>query len=78
MLEVEKGSTRSHSLEKSLWKKVWTFRKTDYGMMTTTTTTVLSRTQLLIICVGRIFIKPASLVGLIIAGRFLNLNSRKK
>jgi hypothetical protein len=32
---------------------------------------VLSRTQLSIICVGRIFIKPATLVGLITAGRFL-------
>jgi hypothetical protein len=34
--------------------------KTEYGMMMTTTM-VLSRTQLSIICVGRIFIKPASL-----------------
>ena len=71
MLEVERGSTRSHTLEKSLWKKLWTCRKTDYGMMTTTTKTmVLSRTKLLIICVGRIFIKPASLVCLINPGRF--------
>jgi len=55
-------------MEKSLWKKLWTCRKTDYGMMTMTI--VLSRTQLSIICVGLIFIKPAYLLGLIIAGRF--------
>jgi len=27
--ETERGSTRSHSLEDSLWKKLWTSRKTD-------------------------------------------------
>ena len=32
MLEVERGSTRSHSVENSLWKKLCTCRRTDYGM----------------------------------------------
>jgi hypothetical protein len=30
--ETERGSTRSHSVENSLWKKLWTCRKTDYTM----------------------------------------------
>jgi hypothetical protein len=29
MLETGKGSTGSHSLENSLWKRLWTCRKTD-------------------------------------------------
>jgi hypothetical protein len=28
-LEFERGSTRSYSVEKSLWKRLWTCRKTD-------------------------------------------------
>jgi hypothetical protein len=28
--EVEGGSSGSHSLEKSVWKRLWTCRKTDY------------------------------------------------
>jgi len=32
ILETEKGSTRSHPVENSLWKSLWTCRKTDYGM----------------------------------------------
>ena len=32
MLELERRSTRSHSLESPLWKWVWTSRKIDYGM----------------------------------------------
>jgi len=27
MLEIERGSTRSHSLENSFWKSQWTFRE---------------------------------------------------
>jgi len=30
MLEIEIGSTCSYPLEKSLWKRLWTCRKTDY------------------------------------------------
>jgi len=33
ILETERGSTRSHSVENSLWKKLWTCRKTEYRMM---------------------------------------------
>jgi hypothetical protein len=31
--EIEKGSTRSHPVENSLWKRLRTCRKTDYRMM---------------------------------------------
>jgi len=31
ILETEKGSTRSHSVENSLWERLWTCN-TDYGM----------------------------------------------
>ena len=30
ILEIERGSTRSRSVENSLWKSLWTCRKTDY------------------------------------------------
>jgi len=30
MLETERRNTRSHYIENSLWKKLWTCRKTDY------------------------------------------------
>jgi hypothetical protein len=30
ILEVEGGSSGSHSLENSVWKRLWTCRKTDY------------------------------------------------
>ena len=33
VLEFEGGSTGSHSVEKSLWKWLWTCRRTDYIMM---------------------------------------------
>jgi hypothetical protein len=32
MLEIETGSTRSHSVEKWLWNRLSTCRKTDCGM----------------------------------------------
>jgi hypothetical protein len=32
ILEIERGSTRSHSMENSLWKRLWTCHKTDYRM----------------------------------------------
>ena len=32
ILEIERVSTRSQSLENSLWKRLWTCRKTDCGM----------------------------------------------
>jgi hypothetical protein len=32
ILEFERGRTRSHFLENSLWERLWTFRKTDYTM----------------------------------------------
>jgi len=32
VLEIERGNTRSQSLENSPWKKLWTSRKTDYMM----------------------------------------------
>jgi len=31
-LEIERDSNRSHSVRKSLWKKLWTFRATEYRM----------------------------------------------
>jgi len=33
MFEFEVGSTRSHFLENSLWKRLWTCRKTNYVMV---------------------------------------------
>jgi hypothetical protein len=32
ILETERGCTRSHNVENLLWKRLWTCRKTDYGM----------------------------------------------
>jgi hypothetical protein len=32
MSEFERGSTRSHTMKNSLWKRLWTCRKTDYVM----------------------------------------------
>ena len=32
ILKIERGSTRSHSVEKSLWKRLRTCRKTNYAM----------------------------------------------
>jgi hypothetical protein len=32
ILEIERGSTRSHSMKNSLWKRLRTCRKTDYRM----------------------------------------------
>jgi hypothetical protein len=31
--DVERGSTRSHFVENSLWKSLWTCRQTDYVMV---------------------------------------------
>jgi hypothetical protein len=30
ILEIERESTRPHSVENSLWKRLWTCHKTDY------------------------------------------------
>jgi hypothetical protein len=32
ILEIERGSTRSHPVENPLWKRLRTCRKTDYRM----------------------------------------------
>jgi len=32
-MEIEIGSNRSHSMENSFWKRLWTCRKTYYVMM---------------------------------------------
>jgi len=32
MLETKRRSTRSHFVENSLWKRLWTCRKTHYAM----------------------------------------------
>jgi hypothetical protein len=32
MLEVETESTRSYSVQKLLWKRLWAYRKADNGM----------------------------------------------
>jgi hypothetical protein len=52
ILKVEKGRPISHSVENSLWRKLWTCRKTDcvvvvvvvvvMVMMKTTTTTTIT------------------------------------
>ena len=34
LLYIARGSTSSHCLENSLWKRLWTCRKTDYGITT--------------------------------------------
>jgi hypothetical protein len=31
-LGIKRGSTISRSVENSIWKRLWTYRKTDYGM----------------------------------------------
>ena len=33
VLDIERGSTRSQSVENSFWKRLWTCRKADYRMM---------------------------------------------
>ena len=33
MLEIERGSNRSHYIENWLWKGMWTRRKADCGMI---------------------------------------------
>ena len=33
ILEIERRSTISRFVEKSLWKRLWTCRKADYGLM---------------------------------------------
>jgi len=32
LLEIQRESTSSHCVENSLWKRLWTWRKTDYAM----------------------------------------------
>jgi hypothetical protein len=32
ILKIEGGSTRSHSVENSLWKRLWDCRKADCGL----------------------------------------------
>jgi hypothetical protein len=32
ILGVEKGNARSHSMENSLWKRLWNCRKVDHGL----------------------------------------------
>jgi len=32
MLEIERGSTRSHAVQNSLWKSLWTCPNVNYGM----------------------------------------------
>ena len=34
VLEIERGSTRSHSVENSPWKRIWTCSRTECGIMT--------------------------------------------
>lgn len=46
MLVIEGGSARSLSLEKSLWKRLWTSRKTDYVMNVTITLINLAAVRL--------------------------------
>jgi hypothetical protein len=31
IVKIERGSTRSHFMENSLWKKLWTCNKTNHG-----------------------------------------------
>jgi hypothetical protein len=38
VLEIERGNTRSDSVENSLRKRLWTCRKADYRMMMALTT----------------------------------------
>ena len=61
MLVIERGNARSLSLEESLWKSLWTSRKTDYVMNATVT----------LINLAAIRLSPAldSLVGLTILMR---------
>jgi hypothetical protein len=32
LVEIERGSIRLYCVEKSFWKRLWTFHKTDYRM----------------------------------------------
>jgi len=43
ILEIERGSTRTHTLENSLRQRLWTFRMTEYGLIPHTTN--LKRSQ---------------------------------
>jgi hypothetical protein len=45
ILEIERGSTRSHPVENSLWKRLWTCRKTDYSMNDISVTQILNTLQ---------------------------------
>jgi hypothetical protein len=40
ILETERGSTGSHCVQNSLWKKLWTGRETDYRMNDIVTTCI--------------------------------------
>ena len=33
ILEIERGSNRSHCVENSVWKRLWTCHTKDYGFM---------------------------------------------
>jgi hypothetical protein len=35
ILEIERGSNRSHFVENSLWERLWTYRKIDYVVVIT-------------------------------------------
>jgi hypothetical protein len=43
ILEIERGRTRSHSVKSSLWKWLWTYRRTDYGRVMPIATTMVWR-----------------------------------
>jgi len=38
IMDIERGSIRSHSMEKSFWKRLWTCLKTGYGPVARQTT----------------------------------------
>jgi hypothetical protein len=40
-MEMERGSSRSHSLQTSLSKRLWTYLKADYVMMMTMMMTMI-------------------------------------
>jgi len=46
-MEIEGGSTRSHCVEKLVWKGLWTCLSIDYGMMNYRVVTIKTRLSVL-------------------------------
>jgi hypothetical protein len=70
IMETERGSTRSHSAEKSLRKRPWTCRKTDYRMNDVTLFVKTSRLAL-----GVSYLISSRVLSQGLSGRDVNLTT---